>query len=91
MAQVTEDDVLLLWRALRAYRSGARPACQPRGRPRRSPCPFHESCPRWRGQADDRTAIMAETLEQIEARRAAWPCSRILDLLTPEVTRISAG
>jgi hypothetical protein len=34
---------------------------------------------------------MDETMEQIEARRAAWPCSRILDLLTPEVTRISAG
>ncbi|HEU5419010.1 MAG TPA: hypothetical protein VFV41_15065 [Streptosporangiaceae bacterium] len=91
MAQVTEEDVLLMWRALRAFRSGARPACQPRGRPRHSPCPFHGSCPRWRGRVDDRAAIMEETLEQTDARRSAWPCSRILDLLTPEVRRISPG
>jgi hypothetical protein len=34
---------------------------------------------------------MDETLGQIEAWRSAWPCTRILNLLTPEVTRISAG
>jgi hypothetical protein len=34
---------------------------------------------------------MDETLEQTDARRASWPCSRILDLLTPDVRRISAG
>jgi hypothetical protein len=91
MAHVRENEVLLLWRALRAFRSGARPACEPRGRPRRSPCPFHEGCSRWQGEPDDHLAIMDEALDQTEARRAAWPCSRLLDLLTPDVTRISAG
>jgi len=91
MSQVSEDEVLLLWRALRAYRSGGRPTCQPRGKPRHSPCPFHEDCSRWQGEADDHLAIMEESLEQTEARRAAWPCSRLLGLLTPEVRRISAG
>jgi hypothetical protein len=91
MAQVTEDDVLLLWRALRAFRSGSRSACQPQGRPQCGPCPFYRVCQRWRGQVDDRIAIMDETLGQIEAWRSAWPCTRILNLLTPEVTRISAG
>ncbi|MHB1818521.1 MAG: hypothetical protein ACYCO9_10865 [Streptosporangiaceae bacterium] len=36
----------------------------------------------------DRTASLAETLEQVERRRAAWPCSAVLDLLSPELTRI---
>jgi hypothetical protein len=91
MARVSETDVLLLWRSLRAFRSGARPSCQPRGRPQRSPCPFHATCARWQGEVDDHTAIMDETLEQTETRRASWPCSRILDLLTPDVRRISTS
>jgi hypothetical protein len=91
MARVSENEVLLLWRALRGFRSGARPACAPRGKPRHSPCPFQEDCSRWRGEPDDHLAILDETLEQTEARQASWPCSRLLDLLTPEVTRISPG
>ncbi len=88
MARVSQDEVLLLWRALRGFRSGARPGCAPRGRPPASACPLFARCPRWHGQADDRAASLAETLEQIERRRAAWPCSAVLDLLSPELTRI---
>jgi len=88
VARVSEDEVLLLWRALRAFRSGARPACAPHGRPVRSICPLHEGCPRWRGQPDDRLAIMDETTEQTERRRSTWPCSRLLELLSPDLTRI---
>jgi hypothetical protein len=91
MSRVSQDEVLLLWRALRAFRSGRRPACEPRGRPRQSACPLQVGCPRWRGQPDDRTASMAETLEQTALRQAEWPCSRLLDALSPQVTRIGAG
>lgn len=91
MAQVGEDEVLLLWRAVRAFRSGARPQCKPQGRPPRSDCPLEARCPRWRGGPDDRLAMLDETLAQTEARRAGWPCSRVLDLLSPGVTRISSG
>lgn len=90
MARVSEDEVLLLWRALVALRSGPRPACRAQGRPPRSPCPLHPSCPRWAGP-DDYLASMEETLEQTQRRRAAWPCSRVLDLLSPEVTHIGRG
>jgi hypothetical protein len=31
---------------------------------------------------------MDETLEQTETRRAAWPCTRLADLLSPELKRI---
>jgi hypothetical protein len=34
---------------------------------------------------------MAETLEQTALRQAEWPCSRLLDALSPQVTRIGAG
>ena len=87
MAKVSEDEVLLLWRALAAYRSGPRPACRATGRHRRSPCPLHDHCPRWEGP-DDYLAVMDETLEQTETRRAAWPCTRLADLLSPELKRI---
>lgn len=87
MAKVSDDEVLLLWRALAAFRSGPRPACRPAGRPRRSPCPLHDQCPRWDGP-DDYLAVMDETPEQTERRRSAWPCSRIADLLSPDVRRI---
>lgn len=90
MARVSEDEVLLLWRALVALRSGRRPACRAQGRPPRSPCPLHASCPRWAGP-DDYLASLEEALEQTQARRAAWPCSRVLDLLTPEITHIGRG
>ena len=88
MSRVSEDEVLLLWRALRAFRSGHRPLCAARGRPARSSCPLYDRCPRWGGQPDDWLASMEETAEQTERRRSAWPCSRLLELLSPELTRI---
>jgi hypothetical protein len=88
MARVSEDEVLLLYRALRAFRSGKRPLCAARGHPPRSECPLHEHCPRWRAQPDDWLASMEETTEQTARRRSTWPCSRVLDLLSPELTRI---
>ncbi len=90
MAEVSEDEVLLLWRALMAFRSGRRPPCQATGKPPRSTCPLHAQCPRWDGP-DDYYAVMEETEEQTERRRSAWPCSRIAGLLSPELRRIGPG
>ena len=90
MAKVSEDEVLLLWRALTAYRSGPRPACRARGKPARSPCPLYGGCPRWIGP-DDYLAVMEETPEQTERRRSAWPCTRLADLLSPDLRRIGPG
>jgi hypothetical protein len=90
MARVSDDEVLLLWRALRAFRSGARPRCAPRGKPAASACPLYDHCPRWRGQPDDRLAMLTETTAETARRQAAWPCSMLLDLLTPDVTRIGS-
>jgi hypothetical protein len=90
MASVSEDEVLLLWRALMAFRSGPRPACRAQGKPQRSPCPLHAACPRWRGP-DDYLAAMEETLDETERRRAAWPCSRLAGLLSPELRNLGAG
>ena len=90
MAKVSEDEVLLLWRALLAFRSGPRPACGAKGKPRRSPCPLHDECPRWNGP-DDYLALVEETPEQTERRRAAWPCTRLADLLSPELRHIGPG
>ncbi len=90
MAQVSEDDVLLLWRALRRFRSGARPRCAPRGRPAVSDCPLCDRCPRWHGQPDDQLASLTETVAETERRQASWPCGRLLDLLAPDLTRIGA-
>jgi hypothetical protein len=83
MAKVSDDEVLLLWRALMAYRSGPRPACRAQGKPPCSPCPLHTQCPRWGGGPDDYLAVMEETPEQTETRRAGWPCTRLADLLSP--------
>jgi hypothetical protein len=90
MSRVKEDEVLMLWRALMAFRSGPRPACRAKGRPPSSPCPLHDQCPRWEGP-DDYYAVMDETPEQTERRRAAWPCSRVANLLSPELTHIGPG
>jgi hypothetical protein len=90
MAKVSEDEVLLLWRALVAYRSGPRPTCRATGKPPRSRCPLYSECPRWHGP-DDYLAVMEETAEETERRRAAWPCSRLADLLSPELRRIGPG
>jgi len=87
MAKVSEDEVLLLWRALRTFRSGPRPACRAHGKPPRSPCPMHARCPRWDGP-DDFLAAMDETHEETERRRAGWPCTRLLGLLSPELGHI---
>ncbi len=88
MATVSEAEVLLCWRALWQFRSGRRPACAPRGRPRASPCPLFQACPRWQGQPDDYAAALEERAEQTERRRASWPCSRLLDLLGPDLHHI---
>jgi len=88
MSHVSEYEVLLLWRSLRAFRSGRRPACRPRGDPAHSNCPVEGRCPRWRGQPDDWAASLEETITQTEERHASWPCTRLLDLLSPELTRI---
>jgi hypothetical protein len=90
MAVVTETEVLLCWRALRHFRSGRRPACAPRGRPPTSICPLFDACPRWHGQPDDYRAALDEDPEATERRRADWPCSRLLELLGPEVRHINA-
>jgi hypothetical protein len=34
---------------------------------------------------------MDETLEETEARRVAWPCTRLADLLSPELRHIGPG
>ena len=88
MSKVSEDEVLLLWRALRGFRSGRRPACSVRGHPPASPCPLHDRCPRWHGQPDDWQASLEETTDQTDRRRSLWPCSRLLELLSPDLTRI---
>src|SRR6266536_1167522 len=87
-ATVSDDEVLLLWRALSAFRSGAGLGCRPEGSPPRSQCPLVDRCPSWRGP-DDRLLSLEETIEETERRRTAWPCSRLLDLLGPETRRIS--
>jgi hypothetical protein len=88
MARVSEDEVLLLWRALRGFRTGARPRCAPHGKPVGSDCPLYARCPRWLGQPDDRAAIFTEATEETARRQATWPCSRLLDLLAPDLTRL---
>jgi hypothetical protein len=90
MSRVSEDEVLLLWRSLRAFRSGRQPRCRPRGHPARSDCPLQDRCPRWHGQQDDWAASLDETTAETEHRRASWPCSRLLDLLSPDLTRIGS-
>ena len=87
MAKVSEDEVLLLWRALMAYRSGPRPSCRATGRPPRSPCPLYRGCPRWSGP-DDYLVVMDEPPEQTERRRSTWPCTRLADLLSPDLEHI---
>jgi hypothetical protein len=88
MATVSDNEVLLLWRTLSVFRSSVSPGCRPEGNPPRSQCPLLARCPRWYGP-DDRLLSLEETVEETERRRAAWPCSRLLDLLGPETRRIS--
>jgi hypothetical protein len=88
VAHVDGDEVLLLWRALSAFRSGRRPACAARGKPARSICPLFDRCPRWH-EPDDLQLSVEETVDATERRRARWPCSRLLDVLGPDATRIT--
>ncbi len=90
MAVVNEMEVLLYWRALRHFRTGRRPPCAPRGKPPVSICPLFDACPRWHGQPDDYNTALDEDAETTERRRANWPCTRLLDLLGPEVHHITA-
>jgi len=90
MSRVSEEEVLLLWRALRALRSGKKPRCAAHGHPVRSECPLYDRCPRWDRQPDDWLASLEETAGQIERRRSSWPCTRLLELLSPELTRIGS-
>lgn len=87
MHTVSESEVLLLWRAVRQFRSGKVPGCAPRGRPPSSKCPLYVTCGRW-SEPDDYRLSLEETLEQTLRRRARWPCGRLLDLLGPDTTRI---
>jgi hypothetical protein len=87
VAKVSEDEVLLLWRALIAFRSGRRPGCAATGKPLRSKCPLYGQCPRWDGP-EDYYAVMDETPDETESRRASWPCTRVAALLSPELRRI---
>lgn len=86
MAEVSDEEVLLLWRALTHFRTGKRPVCAASTR-LPSPCPLFHDCPRWTAP-DDYSTSMSETLDQTELRRAGWPCSRILGLLGPETHTI---
>lgn len=87
MGKVSGDEVLLLWRALSAFRSGPNPGCAPQDRDGGSPCPLLRACPRWAGP-DDYRASLDEDLAATERRRAQWPCSRLLELLGPDAARI---
>jgi hypothetical protein len=90
MAGVDAGEVLLLWRAVLAFRGGPHPRCAPEGTPLRSACPLFDRCPRWDGPDDYRLSL-DEELAVTEKRRATWPCSRLLDLLTPDTNRIGAS
>jgi len=70
----------------------AQPGSRP-GRPARHPTtqrlPTCPALPRWHTQSpDDWELSLEEDPETTERRRAAWPCSRLLDLLGPEARRI---
>jgi hypothetical protein len=87
MPALSEPEVLLLWRALRQFRSGKVPGRTPRGRPPSSKCPLYLSCGRW-SEPDDYRLSLEETLDEAVGRRAQWPCGRLLELLGPETSSI---
>jgi hypothetical protein len=78
MPAVSESEVLLLWRALRQFRTGKTLGCAPRGRPPGSNCPLYANCGRW-NESDDYQLSLEETLEQTERRRAVtvWSAPRV--------------
>ena len=79
------DEVLLLWRALLRFRSGRQPPCAPRATPSDSDCPLAASCPRWNVQPDDHELTLEEDFDATERRQALWPCTRLMNLLDPDV------
>ncbi len=85
--RLAPDEVLLLWRTVLRFRSGRNPLCAARGTPPKSECPLYRACPRW-SQGDDRKLALEEDFEETERRQKAWPCSRIMGLLDPEVNWI---
>jgi hypothetical protein len=87
MPAVSESEVLLLWRALRRFRSGKTPGCAPRGQPPSSKCPLYDTCGRW-SEPDDYQLSLEETFDETLRRRSRWPCGRLLDLLGPDASRI---
>ncbi len=82
--RLSGDEVLLLWRALLRFRSGRDPTCARRGTPPVSSCPLYDACPRWRVPSSGRGELDAGGDDDAES----WPCSRLLDLLDPEVNWI---
>ena len=84
---LSETDVLMMFRALHRFRAGRTPICAPKGKPPRSECPFYSKCPRWQTEGGDWVSL-DEDFDSAEKRRAAWPCSRVLSLLEPEVNWI---
>jgi hypothetical protein len=69
-------------------RSGKTPACTPRGNPARSKCPLYAASGLW-SEPEDYRLSLKETLQQTERRRARWPYGRLLELLGPDMSRIS--
>jgi hypothetical protein len=67
----------------RARRRPARQAIAPRA----ASAALYETCDRW-SEPDDYRLSLEETVEQSERRRARWPCSRLLELLGPGISRV---
>lgn len=58
-----------------------------RSAPRAASAALYETCDRW-SEPDDYRLSLEETVEQSERRRARWPCSRLLELLGPGISRV---
>ena len=88
---VEPDEVLLLYRALVRFAGSADPSCAPTRAEPQGRCPLVERCPRWATPSEDapNRRRRARFVDVDDDDRAAWPCSRVLDLLDPEVNWIS--
>lgn len=86
---LSESDVLMMFRALHRFRAGRTPLCAAKGNPPRSECPLFAKCPRWQNE-DDHELSLNEDFDTTEKRRSAWPCSRVLSLLEPDVNWIGS-
>lgn len=87
MSKVDSNEVLLLWRALLWFRRGPKPICGIRNAHQDSPCPFFDACPRWNDPENFQVTVDHDTATA-ERRQRHWPCSRLLELLGPDITRI---